>query len=46
MQTAPDTMVGDRENCANDIEVVILINGDKRILMLGIHYPCQNKTDV
>ena len=40
MQTTPDTMTGNRWNCPNDVEVVVLIDLDIGILLLGIDYPC------
>ena len=40
MQAIPDTMIGDRWYCLNDVEVVVLIDLDVGILLLVIDYPC------
>ena len=35
IQATPDTMIGDRWYCLDDVEVVVLINLDIGILLLG-----------
>ena len=46
MQTTPDTMIGDKRYCPIDVRVVVLIDLDIGILLLGIDYPCQYKPNV
>ena len=36
----PDTMIGNRWNCPNDVKVVVLIDLDFGIPLLGIDHPC------
>ena len=40
MQATPDTMIGRRWYCPNDVKVVVLVDLDIGILLLGIDYPC------
>ena len=40
MQTTTDTKIGNRWNYPNDVKVVVLIDLDIGILLLGIDYPC------
>ena len=45
MQATPDTMIGGRWYCPNDVEVIVLVDLNVRIL-LGIDYPCRYKPNV
>ena len=40
MQAMPDTMIGGRWYCPSDVKVVVLVDLNVRILLLGIDYPC------
>ena len=40
MQITPDAVIDNRWFCPSDVKVVVLINLDIEILLLGIDYPC------